>query len=57
MRLENTQFFEEVNVVPESTNIPQRKNLKISVKEGRTGNSDLRSRVSAHSSERSSSLS
>ena len=38
LRLENTQFFEEVNVVPESTNIPQRKNLKISVKEGRTGN-------------------
>jgi len=38
LRLENTQFFEEVNVVPESTNIPQRKNLKISVREGRTGN-------------------
>jgi outer membrane protein insertion porin family len=37
LRLENTQFFEEVNVVPESTNIPQRKNLKISVREGRTG--------------------
>ena len=38
MRLKNTQFFEDVTVVPESTNIPQRKNLKISVKEGRTGN-------------------
>lgn len=38
-RLENTRFFENpVNVTPESTNIPGRKNLKISVKEGRTGN-------------------
>lgn len=39
MRLENTRFFENpVNVTPESTNIPGRKNLKISVKEARTGN-------------------
>ncbi len=39
MRLENTRFFENpVNVTPESTNLPGRKNLKISVKEGRTGN-------------------
>ena len=37
-RLKNTQFFEEVNLNPESTNIPGRKNLKISVKEGKTGN-------------------
>ena len=39
LRLENTRFFEEpVNVTDESTNIPGRKNLKISVKEARTGN-------------------
>jgi outer membrane protein insertion porin family len=38
-RLENTRFFEEpVNVKDESTNIPSRKNLKISVQEARTGN-------------------
>jgi outer membrane protein insertion porin family len=38
MRLENTRFFDEVNAVPESTNIPGRKNLKVTVREGRTGN-------------------
>jgi outer membrane protein insertion porin family len=38
MRLENTRFFEDVNLTPESTNIPGRRNLKISFKEGRTGN-------------------
>ncbi len=39
LRLENTRFFEDpVNVTPESTNIPGRRNLKISVNEGRTGN-------------------
>ncbi len=39
LRLENTRFFEDpVNVTPESTNIPGRRNLKISVKEARTGN-------------------
>lgn len=37
-RLENTRFFEDINVVPEPTNIPNRKNLKITFKEGRTGN-------------------
>lgn len=39
-RLENTRFFEEgtVNVTPESTNIPGRRNLKVALKEGRTGN-------------------
>lgn len=37
-RLENTRFFDEVNVSPESTNIPGRKNLKIAVREARTGN-------------------
>jgi outer membrane protein insertion porin family len=36
--LENTRFFEEVNMTPETTNIPGRKNLKIAVREGRTGN-------------------
>lgn len=38
MRLENTNFFEDVNLTPESTNIPGRRNLKISFKEARTGN-------------------
>ncbi|MDX2185427.1 MAG: outer membrane protein assembly factor BamA [Opitutaceae bacterium] len=38
MRLDNTRFFDDVNVSPESTNIPGRRNLKIVVKEGRTGN-------------------
>ena len=39
LRLENTRFFEDpVNVTDESTNIPGRRNLKISVKEARTGN-------------------
>ena len=39
LRLENTRFFEDpVNVTPETTNIPGRRNLKISVKEARTGN-------------------
>ncbi len=37
-RLENTRFFEDITVRPESTNIPNRKNLKISFREGRTGN-------------------
>ncbi len=39
LRLENTRFFEDpVNVKDESTNIPGRRNLKISVTEARTGN-------------------
>lgn len=39
LRLENTRFFEDpVNVTPESTNIPGRKNLKVAVTEARTGN-------------------
>ena len=37
-RLDNTRFFDEVNTTPETTTIPGRKNLKIAVKEGRTGN-------------------
>lgn len=37
-RLRNTQFFSDVNVSHEETNIPNRRNLKISVKEGKTAN-------------------
>lgn len=37
-RLENTRFFEDVNMTPETSNIPSRRNLKVAVKEGRTGN-------------------
>jgi len=38
-RLKNTGFFEErIQVGPEPTNIPLRRNLKISLQEGRTGN-------------------
>lgn len=37
-RLGNTRFFEEVNLLPEETNIPGRRNLLIAVKEGKTGN-------------------
>jgi len=37
LRLENTRFFDDVNVTPQNTNIPGRKNLRVAVKEGRTG--------------------
>jgi outer membrane protein insertion porin family len=37
-RLKNTRFFDEVNLAPEATNIPGRRNLRITVKEARTGN-------------------
>ena len=37
-RLRNTQFFDSVMLSPQKTNIPDRKDLMISVKEGRTGN-------------------
>ena len=36
-RLKNTGFFEDVRLNPESTNIPGRKDLGITVREGRTG--------------------
>ncbi len=36
-RLKNTRFFEDVNLSPESTNIQGRRNLKVAVREGRTG--------------------
>jgi outer membrane protein insertion porin family len=38
LRLENTRFFEDVNATSQETNIPGRRNLRIAVKEGRTGN-------------------
>ena len=38
LRLENTRFFEDVNLTHETTNIPGRRNLKVAVREGRTGN-------------------
>ena len=38
LRLENTRFFEDVNATSETTNIPGRRNLKIVLKEARTGN-------------------
>ncbi len=36
-RLENTRFFDEVDITPQDTNIPGRRDMRISVKEGRTG--------------------
>ncbi|MEO5959281.1 MAG: outer membrane protein assembly factor BamA [Opitutaceae bacterium] len=38
LKLENTRFFEDVNVSPQETNIPGRRNMRIAVTEGRTGN-------------------
>ncbi len=38
LRLENTRFFDDVNLTPEATNIPGRRNMKVALKEGRTGN-------------------
>ncbi|MFT3828198.1 MAG: outer membrane protein assembly factor BamA [Opitutaceae bacterium] len=38
LRLENTRFFEDVNLTPEQTNVPGRRNLKVKVTEARTGN-------------------
>ena len=37
-RLKETRFFDEVTLSPEATNIPNRRNLRVVVKEGRTGN-------------------
>ncbi|MGF1452471.1 MAG: outer membrane protein assembly factor BamA [Opitutales bacterium] len=36
-RLRNTRFFESVNLSPEEVNVPNRRNLRINVEEGRTG--------------------
>lgn len=38
MRLENTRYFEDVNVTSQSTNVPGRKDLRVTFREGRTGN-------------------
>ena len=38
LRLENTRFFEDVAITPQETNIPGRRNMRIAVHEGRTGN-------------------
>jgi outer membrane protein insertion porin family len=38
LRLDNTRFFESVDVTPQETNIPGRRNMRIAVREGRTGN-------------------
>lgn len=40
-RLKNTAYFEDVRLFPEPTNIPGRKDLGITVREGRTGNFTL----------------
>jgi outer membrane protein insertion porin family len=37
LRLENTRFFDDVEVKNQPTNIPGRENLRVAVKEGRTG--------------------
>lgn len=37
-RLRNTSFFQDVRMTPEMTNVPGRKDLGITVREGRTGN-------------------
>jgi len=38
LRLENTRFFDDVNTTPQETNIPGRRNLRVALKEARTGN-------------------
>ena len=38
LKLENTRFFEDTSITPQETNIPGRRNMRIAVKEGRTGN-------------------
>lgn len=37
MRLDNTRFFDDVTISPQSTNLPGRENMRVAVKEGRTG--------------------
>jgi len=36
-RLENTRFFDDVDITPQDTNIPGRRDMRVTVKEGRTG--------------------
>jgi len=38
LRLDNTRFFEDVQLSPQETNIPGRRNLRVAVREARTGN-------------------
>lgn len=38
LRLENTRFFDDVQMSPQETNIPGRRDLRIAVREARTGN-------------------
>lgn len=38
LRLDNTRFFDDVNISSQETNIPGRRNMRVAVKEGRTGN-------------------
>ncbi|MBC2604633.1 outer membrane protein assembly factor BamA [Pelagicoccus albus] len=38
MRLDNTRYFEDTNVTPQSTNVPGRKDVRVTFREGRTGN-------------------
>jgi len=38
LRLENTRFFEDVQLSPQETNIPGRRNMRVAVREARTGN-------------------
>ncbi len=40
-RLKNTRYFENARLSPEYTNIPGRRDLSVTVKEGRTGNVTL----------------
>ncbi len=37
LSLENTRFFDSVDITPQETNIPGRRNMRIAVREGRTG--------------------
>jgi len=38
LRLDNTRFFDDVQLSPQETNIPGRRNLRVAVREARTGN-------------------
>lgn len=38
LRLENTRFFDDVQMSPQETNIPGRRDLRVAVREARTGN-------------------
>ena len=37
LKLESTRYFDNVDIQPQDTNIPGRKDMRVSVKEGRTG--------------------